>query len=165
MKFKKGDKVTLKETSKHYGKGGQLVGVGTIIEVLGAHLPYIVEWAGEGVCKNTYGDLDLDFEPGTFLWDGVSPVEVGMFVKNSLGTLFEVVMVKGNQVVLEIEGSLSTADIKNIFRSKKTYKEETLEEVMKVWVGQGLDFAYDSSDSRFKISDVFDVVYEVMKGD
>ena len=100
------------------------------------------------------------------LWDGKENLEVGMVVKDHRGVEVTVEMVEATQVVLRKEdGLLAMSYIKNLERASKTHREETLEKVLTAWGNKGLDFAFDTTDSKAKIGDIFELVYEVMKGD
>ena len=116
-----------------------------------------------------YFELIVEEEKeGQHLWDGKEPLEVGMVVKYYNDNLCTVLILEEDldQAVLRIhlDKSLNITSAANIKRASKTHKEETLEKVLTAWGNKGLDFAFDTTDSKAKIGDVFEIVYEVMKG-
>lgn len=102
--------------------------------------------------------------PEQNLWDGQSELEVGMVVK-----------VKGEDFIVNFlndtlkfaatgVGSkrLCILNMDEISAAKKSHKEQTFDKVLKAWVHQGLDFAYDTKDSAVHLESFFDVMYDVM---
>ena len=103
--------------------------------------------------------------PEQNLWDGQSELEVGMVVKvKGEDFLVKLVSDDGEEVVLDMECSgLQVVNKAYIKAAKKSHKEQTFDKVLKAWVHQGLDFAYDTKDSAVHLESFFDVMYDVME--
>ena len=146
---------------------------------------YIKNGIAEGTFDN-YGDLDVGYPRGgidqdeleeffTFvgesedkqphLWDGEEELEVGMVVKYK-GSSYTIKYLEESDVVFNMGFSgLQVVDKSYLQRASKTHKEETLEKVMDTWCKKGVDFAFDTQDSKASLGEVFDVVYEIMRGE
>lgn len=103
------------------------------------------------------------------LWDGEEPLAVGMVVKcyNESNCIVIMLELELDQVILRMVGdnSLNVTHPINIKRANKSPKEIAKETFMKKWKGQqGLDFAWDTEFSTAPIGVVFDMVYDLLKG-
>lgn len=117
-----------------------------------------------------HGD-DPNTSSDVHLWDGDETLEVGMHLsrKNAHNCLLEVLkfnLVTGQALLGEVEGSTwNVVEINDLVSLKKSHYGLTLEKVLKAWKGRGIDYADDTASSSVPMREMFEVVYNVMKGE